>query len=295
VSGARPPGPDPVAVPPWAGVPGWIGVLGRLRDVVRQEVLASQLASLPQLAGQPARVLDVGCGQGTQALRAARAGHEVTGIDSSRELLARFDRALAAEPAGVSARVRLIHGAGERAAELVTGRFDLVMCHGVLMYLDDIRPMLGGLTRVAAPDGAISLLVRNGLALAMRGGLRGQWAEALRAFDTKDYVNRLGLAAHAHAPQDVDRALEPLGWRRSAWFGVRVFTDHRDEPAPQAAELAELLAAEREAGGRDPYRSVAALLHLIYVREDRPGPSNRRGRAQDPARGDRTSAGTVDG
>ena len=258
---------DPAAVPSWAGAPGWVGVLGRMRDVVRQEVLAAQLAGLPQLAAPPARVLDVGCGQGTQALRAARAGHEVTGIDSSGELLARFEQALAAEPAAVSARVRLVHGAGEQAPDLVSGRFDLVMCHGVLMYLDDIGAMLAGLARVAAPGGAISLLVRNGLAPAMRDGLRGRWPETARAFDSKDYVNRLGLAAHAHTPQDVDRALQPLGWRRSAWFGVRVFTDHRDEPAPEPGELAGLLAAEREAGGRDPYRSVAALLHLVYVRD----------------------------
>lgn len=267
----------PPAVPSWAGAPGWVGVLGRMRDVVRQEVLAAQLAGLPQLAARPARVLDVGCGQGTQALRAARAGHDVTGIDSSPDLLARFEQALAAEPAAVAARVRLVHGAGERAPELVSGGFDLVMCHGVLMYLDDIGPMLASLARVAAPGGAISLLVRNGLAPAMRDGLRGRWPEAARAFDSKDYVNRLGLAAHAHTPQDLDRALRPLGWRRSAWFGVRVFTDHRDEPAPEPGELAGLLAAEREAGGRDPYRSVAALLHLIYERDPARRPNAIRG------------------
>lgn len=249
------------------GTAGWIGVLGRLRDVVRQEVLRSQLAGLPQLDRRPARVLDVGCGQGTQALHLARAGHEVTGLDPSGDLLAAFEAALADEPAEVAARVRLIRGAGERAPELVTGEranFDLVLCHGVLMYLGDITPMLAALTRVAAPGGAISLLVRNGLATAMRDGLRGNWPAAVAAFDARDYVNRLGLPAHAHAPADVDAVLGPLGWQRRKWFGVRVFTDHVDEPAPAAADLADLLAAEREAGRREPYRSVAALLHLVY-------------------------------
>ena len=56
-----------------------------------------------------------------------------------------------------------------------------------------------------------------------------------------------------------------LGLRRERWYGVRVFTDHRDEPCPPAPELGRLLAAEREAGRRDPYRGVAALLHLVYV------------------------------
>ena len=253
-----------------AGAGNWIGVLGRLRDVVRQEVLRTQIASLPHPAGLPAgrplRVLDVGCGQGTQALHLARAGHQVTGLDSSAELLGRFAAALASEPAGVVGRVDLIEGVGERAPELAAGPFDLVLCHGVLMYLADIAPMLRALSLVAAPDGTISLLVRNGLAMAMRDGLRGDWAAALAAFDSKDYVNRLGLPARAHAPANIDQVMAPLGWRRSAWFGVRVFTDHRDEPAPEPEQLAPLLAAEREAGARDPYRSVAALMHLVYGR-----------------------------
>jgi S-adenosylmethionine-dependent methyltransferase len=136
------------------------------------------------------------------------------------------------------------------------------------MYLDDPVPMLASLSAVAAPDGLLSLLVRNGLALAMRDGLRGDWAGACAAFDSPQYVNRLGLPARAHTPAELDAALAQFGWRRERWFGVRVFSDHLDDTAPSGDQLEHLLAAEREAGRRDPYRSVAALLHLTYNRRE---------------------------
>lgn len=249
------------------GVSAWIAGLGRLRDVVRQQVLAAQLAEvLATRDRRSVRVLDIGCGQGSQALVLARAGNAVTGLDISADLLARFGASLAAEPPGVRARVHLIEGPGEAAAELATGPFDVILCHGVLGYLDDPAGLIGALSGVAGPQAVLSLLVRNGLATAMRDGLRGNWGDAVRAFDSRDYVNRLGLAAHAHTPEDLDAALSGYGWRRDDWYGVRVFTDHRDEEAPPAEDLSALVAAEYEAGRRDPYRQVAALLHLVYVR-----------------------------
>lgn len=247
------------------GVPQWIARQGRLSNVVRQHLVASQLAELA--ADAPLRVLDAGCGQGTQALLLARAGNAVTGLDPSPDLLAEFRAALAAEPADVRARVRLVAGTGTDAPQRTPGPFDLVCCHGVLMYLDDPGPILAALSAVAAPGARMSLLVRNGLATAMRAGLRGDAAGALAAFDRLDYVNRLGIAARAHTPAQLDGVLAPLGWRAERWFGVRVFSDHRDEPTTTPGpELDALLAAEREAGRRDPYRQVAALLHLVYTR-----------------------------
>ncbi|WP_368857810.1 class I SAM-dependent methyltransferase, partial [Nonomuraea sp. MG754425] len=56
--------------------------LGTLRDVVRQELVTRQLAR--HLPAAPCRVLDVGSGQGTQALRMAARGHHVTALDASR-------------------------------------------------------------------------------------------------------------------------------------------------------------------------------------------------------------------
>jgi SAM-dependent methyltransferase len=248
-----------------AGVDRWMDSLGRLREVVRQRLVAEQLTEIVDQRGRLS-VLDAGCGQGTQALLLARAGHTVTGLDPSAKLLGQFENALAAEAPEVRARVELVHGAGEAAPDLLDGPFDLVLCHGVLMYLDDAAPMLVALSAVAAERARLSLLVRNGLALAMRDGLLGDYRSALGAFDTRDYTNRLGLPARAHTPAEVDDTLGPLGWRRDRWYGVRVFTDHLDGPAPPPDELAELLAAEQEAGSRDPYRQVAALLHLSYRR-----------------------------
>jgi len=51
-----------------AGAPRWVDGLGRLRDVVRQRLVAAQLSQVMTTRVSPARVLDVGCGQGTQAL-----------------------------------------------------------------------------------------------------------------------------------------------------------------------------------------------------------------------------------
>ncbi len=119
-----------------AGVDKWVAGLGRLRDLVRQEVLAAQLSEVLVNRGlSRGRVLDVGCGQGTQALLLARAGHEVTGLDITPDLLARFELALASEAPEVQARVLLMQGQGEAAEDLVAGPFYLFLFKLVLPYL----------------------------------------------------------------------------------------------------------------------------------------------------------------
>lgn len=94
----------------------------------------------------------------------------------------------------------------------------------------------------------------------------GHWDEALESFDRLAYINRLGVRAQAHTPTELKQILDPLGWLQRDWFGVRVFTDHREEPVPEPRELEQLLVAEQHAGAHDPYRQVAALLHLTYTR-----------------------------
>ena len=217
--------------------------------------------------GQRLRVLDVGIGQGTQALRLARAGHQVTGVEQDPKMVAAAREALSGEPEGIRERVRIVEGDGrDTGVHFLPGSFDVVLCHGVLMYVEEPDPLLAGLARMLAHGGLLSLLVRNADALAMRPGLSGDWAGALGAFDTVSYTNRLGLDVRADRLATLTATLEGIGAPLHAWYGVRVFTDTATDDAETPADAETLLAAEERAGRTDPYRSVAALLHLCGVR-----------------------------
>ncbi|MDT0544223.1 MULTISPECIES: class I SAM-dependent methyltransferase [Streptomyces] len=243
-----------------------------MRNTVRQALVARQLderlaAHFP--VGRRLRVLDVGLGQGTQALRLARAGHEITGLESDPAMLDAVRDALSKEPAGIQERVRLIEGDGrDTGAHFLPGAFDVVLCHGVLMYVPEPDPMLAALARVLAPGGLLSLVVRNADALALRPGLSGDWDTALAAFDSPVYTNRIGLSARADRRETLTTTLTAIGAPLHTWYGVRVFTDlaSDDAPAPAPDDWDRLLAAEDRAGRTDPYRAVAALLHLCGVR-----------------------------
>nr|WP_302852290.1 class I SAM-dependent methyltransferase [Streptomyces sp. TRM64462] len=246
--------------------------LGGLRNTVRQELVARQLDE--QIAarypvGQRLRILDVGMGQGTQALRLARAGHTVTGLESDPDMLKAAREALASEPAGIRERFRLIEGDGrETGVHFLPGSFDVVLCHGVLMYVEDPDALLAGLARMLAPGGLLSLVVRNADALAMRPGLAGDWSGALAAYESDRCTSRLGLPVRADRLDTLTATLAGIAAPLQAWYGVRVFTDNvpSDVGLPPAEELDRLLAAEDRAGRTDPYRRVAALLHLCGVR-----------------------------
>ncbi|CAL9544602.1 tRNA 5-carboxymethoxyuridine methyltransferase [Streptomyces sp. enrichment culture] len=261
--------------------------------MVRQELVARQLDE--QMAGRfpvgrRLRVLDVGMGRGTQALRLARAGHQVTGMEKDPVMIAAAREALAGQPEGIRERMRIIEGDGrDTGVHFLPGSFDVVLCHGVLMYVEEPDPLVAGLARMLAHGGLLSLLVRNGDALAMRPGLDGDWAGALAAFDTTARLPhprtdpdgetpvRPGPGARADRLATLTATLAGIGAPLHTWYGVRVFTDaaagtardleapdEDDTPVPDDIET--LLAVEERAGRTDPYRGVAALLHLCGVR-----------------------------
>jgi SAM-dependent methyltransferase len=207
--------------------------------------------------------VDVGGGAGQQAIPLVRRGYEVTIVDPSRKMLDEAHRRLAAEDQNARQLSRLVESTGERAHEALGGeKFDAVLCHGVLMYLEDARPMIGALSALARPGGVVSVLTKNASALAARPALEGRYGDALSMLEADRDRGRLGVLTRGDTVEGLSAAFAEAGITVEQWYGVRVFTDHLGESTP-GEDLPEILELEWEAGKRDPYRSVARLIHVV--------------------------------
>jgi S-adenosylmethionine-dependent methyltransferase len=252
-------------------VPRWLAGLGTMHDVVRQELVTRQLRYHlpPREADPPPRVVDVGCGQGTQALRLAAAGYQVTGVDTSAELLKHARRITTTVPEAVRQRLRWERADLFDFAAGHPAQWDVVCCHGVVMYLPSLPAAINAVVTLARPGGLVSVLSHNQAGIAMRAGMARRWHETLAGFDADHYTNRLGVTGvRADRPEAVQAALHIAGADTLAWYGVRLFTDPWATTDESAPDLDTLLAAEEQAGRRDPYRRLAALTHTLAKRRN---------------------------
>ena len=237
---------------------------GTLRGAVRYALVSRQLEG--HLPPPPARVADIGGGAGPQAVPLARGGYEVTILDPSPTMLAEARRTLASEAEDVRRRVKLVRGQGERAVEILgRGSFDAVLCLGVLMYLEDPRPMIGQLAAIGRPGASVCVLAKNASALALRSALEGRYKDALAALDADRDLGGLGAVTRGDTLEGLSAWFEEAGLRVVRWYGVRVFTDHLGN-RPPGMDLPDILELEWEASRKDPYRSVARLIHVIGQR-----------------------------
>ncbi|ROO83948.1 methyltransferase family protein [Actinocorallia herbida] len=220
----------------------------------------------PVLAGGPLDVLDVGGGTGHYAVPLAALGHHVTVVDPNADALAILERRAA--EAGVA-----VHGVQGEAADVAAlvgpARADLVLCHSVLEYLEDVPRGLAALVEVTRPGGTVSLLVPGALAAVVHRAVAGHFAEAQRALTAED--GRWG--DRDPVPRRFTRAglLElaaGAGLAEPRIQGVRVFGDlvpgAAAEADPRAAEA--LAALETAASAHPVLADLAARLHLTARR-----------------------------
>ena len=238
-----------------------------VKGYVRTYVMHHQL--LEHLPPPPASVLDVGGGAGHQSFPLAQAGYDVTLLDSSPTMLGRARQRRERLPPPARRRVTLLLADGLDADDAVDGRrFDAVLCHGVLGYLEQPEPLIDQLCRCAAAGGVVSIMTGSANASAVRPALERRWDDALVSFDARTEIGVLGVPGRADTVEEVSDLLQRRGTEPVRWYGVWLFVDWLEfsgvelDPS-DAKQVAATAAVELEAGRRDPYRQLSRVFHLV--------------------------------
>ncbi|MFI6010399.1 methyltransferase [Streptomyces sp. NPDC051243] len=237
-----------------------------LRTAVVWEVLQDALDRRVKATGRQALdVLDTGGGSGNFAVPLARLGHRVTVVDPSPNALFALERRAA--EADVADRVHGVQGDVHGLFDVVErGGYDVVLCHGVLEYVDD--PAEGVRNTVAAlrAEGVLSLLAAGLGGAVLARALAGHFKEAKQALEDPD--GRWGKGdpvPRRFTTQQLTALVEGAGLRVGAVHGVRVFADLVPgvlvDTEPGALEA--LLKLEEAAAELPAFHSVATQLHVL--------------------------------
>jgi ubiquinone/menaquinone biosynthesis C-methylase UbiE len=140
-------GADVPELDPRAGYAQWAATYDRPGNpliTVEQPVVWEVLDTFP-----PGRALDAACGTGRHAAHLVERGHEVTGVDSSPEMLE-------------LARARVPHDVRLLEGDLMDlpvddHQFDLAVCALALGHCVDLRAPIAELARAVRPGGALVL------------------------------------------------------------------------------------------------------------------------------------------
>jgi len=155
-----------------------------------------KLRYLPQLLASEhhrgKELLEVGCGVGTDLVRFARAGANVTGID-----LAETSIDLARKNFAQNRLQSMLQVMNGEAMSFADNSFDVAYAHGVLQYTADAPGMIREIHRVLKPGGQAILMVYNkyswlnALSHLMKVDLEHEDAPVLRKYSIPEFKHLL--------------------------------------------------------------------------------------------------------
>jgi S-adenosylmethionine-dependent methyltransferase len=235
---------------------------GQLKYRLAQVYLARHLPNVHE----PLQILDVGGGNGLEAIAYAKQGHTVAVLDLSVDLLASARHN--AEAAGVIEKTSF-HQVD--LADIPTlfpkAEFDVVLCHNVIEFMDDAGSALRSICQPLRHEGLLSVLSVNRYSEAYCEVLLRQNPEtALGKLDAQTAKSGVfGADRKLRTASELIELLPQAGCLLLAQYGVRCVNDFLPDNDLKADPefYAQLEQLEREMGDRYPYYLIARFFQII--------------------------------
>lgn len=215
-----------------------------------------------ELGSTQLRVLDVGGGDGMDAIPLAKAGHAVTILDPSPSWLLEAERRASSE----GTEVTTVEGGLDGLDELDSD-WDLVLCHFVLRYRPESGDDVARLARRLRPGGRLSVMDVNPDGRVLRELLNSGPAAAsaeLRAARAK--VETFATDARKVSAGEVRDDAEKAQLRTVGLYGNRIANDLLVDNTAKYddAFFAELLSLELELCDREPFNRVGFAWQYVF-------------------------------
>ena len=233
---------------------------GRLRYKIAQ---ANLLRHLPD---EPLRVLDVGGGNGLDSIPLAALGHQITLVDYSAEMLSAARQN--AEKVNLEDAITY-HQANLNALPTLFPEpvFDVVLCHNVLQYVDDLDTAVQTICGALQSGGLLSIISINRHSDVFRAMLNGGdlTTIAQQLYAPTSQAGTFDVPVHRYAIEDIVQPLQSASCIIMAQYGVRCVCDYlpNNEQKSVPAFFAQLEQLELALSSRYPYNLLGRFFQII--------------------------------
>ncbi len=233
---------------------------GRLRHelIVHHMHDCLPLKEMSLRKGMPLQILDAGGGTGIMTEVMLSLGHEVTLSDLSSEILS-----LAKNKLGTHPNLHIQH-MGILSIDNKK-KYDLVICHAVLEWLQHPFEVICKLVDLVKPGGYLSLSFFNHDAQLFGNMLYGNFDYVEQGMTNKNIVKL--SPKNPQKPKVILSQLESLPVQVIKQAGIRCFHDYLKQPEKQASEYEQLKQLEIQYGSTEPYLWLGKYF-LIITQKD---------------------------
>ncbi|RPJ27850.1 MAG: class I SAM-dependent methyltransferase [Chloroflexi bacterium] len=231
---------------------------------LKYKLVQSNLAKY--LGQNQMRVLDAGGGNGLDSVPFAGQGHFVDLVDYSQEMLA--DARQRAAQVNAQARVATHLADVRDVSKLFPDlQFDLILCHNVLQYIDDVPTLMRAFSGLLKPDGIISVVSINRYSAPYHAAfLDGNFAEAgnlLNSHTSRTKIFDTNIVSYS--ADEISEIMNSFGMITEKDYGIRCLCDYwgDNERKSDPGVFEQIERLEFALTELHPYKLLARFFQII--------------------------------